>query len=43
MSKVLVSLIGKKVLGETAKNHFGTEVSLLERPTFISFCEEKSG
>ncbi|CAG8909154.1 unnamed protein product [Penicillium egyptiacum] len=25
MSKVLVSLIGKKVLGETAKNHFGTE------------------
>ncbi|OQE44338.1 hypothetical protein PENCOP_c002G07721 [Penicillium coprophilum] len=25
MSKVLVSLISKKVLGETAKNHFGTE------------------
>ncbi|KAJ5558409.1 hypothetical protein N7535_008619 [Penicillium sp. DV-2018c] len=25
MSKVLVSLIGKRVLGETAKNHFGTE------------------
>lgn len=29
MSKVLVSLIGKRVLGETAKNHFGTEVSLI--------------
>ncbi|KAJ5799751.1 uncharacterized protein N7518_001819 [Penicillium psychrosexuale] len=25
MSKILVSLISKKVLGETAKNHFGTE------------------
>ncbi|KAJ5782477.1 hypothetical protein N7457_004251 [Penicillium paradoxum] len=25
MSNALVSLIGKKVLGETAKNHFGTE------------------
>ncbi|KAJ5328379.1 Protein of unknown function DUF4112 [Penicillium brevicompactum] len=25
MSKALVSLIGKRVLGETAKNHFGTE------------------
>lgn len=35
MSKVLVSLIGKKVLGETAKNHFGTEVSPLEQPQFI--------
>jgi hypothetical protein len=25
MSKILLSLVSKKVLGETAKNHFGTE------------------
>ncbi|KAG0157561.1 hypothetical protein PDIDSM_4746 [Penicillium digitatum] len=25
MSKVLMSMVGRKVLGETAKNHFGTE------------------
>jgi hypothetical protein len=39
MSKVLVSLIGKKVLGETAKNHFGTEVSPLEQLNMHLLCE----
>ena len=43
MSKILVSLISKKVLGETAKNHFGTEVSLFDRLTFIQFGEGRSG
>jgi hypothetical protein len=31
MSQALVSLVGKRMLAESARNHFGTEVSGLKR------------
>jgi hypothetical protein len=33
-------MIGKKVLGETARNHFGTEVSLLPFTRIINSVNE---